>query len=120
MNSDERQKCMGTMRDLKSSLSSSVMTIIKVFIWERSLGSNIVPICISILSLGILLDLAVQGLFHCRLNHRQETSKGVRYIYFHNVGNKFFISFFVFAIFLGLALLTEQYFWKPDRHRNSN
>ncbi|CAP35832.1 Protein CBG18360 [Caenorhabditis briggsae] len=113
---DSRHKCMGTMRDLKSGLSSSVMTILKVFVWDRSIGSNIVPICISILSLGILMDLGLQGLFSCRLNHRERYNSEKRYIYFYNVGNKYFISFFVFSIFLAIALMTEQFFWKPDRN----
>ncbi|KAF1762184.1 hypothetical protein GCK72_010446 [Caenorhabditis remanei] len=112
---EERHKCMGTMKELKSGLSSSVMTIMKVFVWERSLGSSIIPIVISIISLGILLDLALQGLFSCRLNHREVNNDGKRYIFFYNVAIKFFISFFVFSIFLAITLMTEQYFFKPDR-----
>ncbi|EFO86575.1 hypothetical protein CRE_04817 [Caenorhabditis remanei] len=115
---EERHKCMGTMKEMKSGLSSSVMTIMKVFVWERSLGSSIIPIVISIISLGILLDLALQGLFSCRLNHREVNNDGKRYIFFYNVAIKFFISFFVFSIFLAITLMTEKYFFKPDRRDN--
>ena len=75
---------MGTMKEMKSGLSSSVMTIMKVFVWERSLGSSIIPIVISIISLGILLDLALQGLFSCRLNHREVNNDGSKFqIFIH-------------------------------------
>lgn len=115
---DERHKCIGKMSELKSGLSSGVMTIIKIFVYERSLSPNIVSTCIPILSMAILFDLGVQGLFFCRLNHRGETQNGKRYVYFYSVGKTFFITFFVFSMFLLFASLTEQYVYNADRHRD--
>ncbi|CAI2348297.1 unnamed protein product [Caenorhabditis sp. 36 PRJEB53466] len=109
-------KCFGQMEDLKSALSSSVMTTIKVFVWERSLGASIVPISVPILSLALLMDLAIQGVYFSRMDHKTKETNGKTYIYLYNVSYQFLLSFFVFTIFSASSLMAEQYFSRPDRH----
>uniref|UniRef100_A0A8R1IGN4 Uncharacterized protein n=1 Tax=Caenorhabditis japonica TaxID=281687 RepID=A0A8R1IGN4_CAEJA len=108
-------KCFGSVEDLKTSISSSVMTTMQLLVWDRSIASSMVTIVTPVLALGVLLDLALHGLFLCILNHRNVAEDGKYYVYIHNVGYKFLITYFVFTSFCLTMMFLEMASWKVDR-----